>query len=67
MNVKEYRYGNAIVRIYRPELSKNDQIKQERNVLIALEQFGKAMEENQNGNFNKSRSIKKKRVLDRQT
>lgn len=67
MNVKEYRYGNAIIRIYRPELSKNDQIKQERNVLIALEQFGKAMEENQNGNFNKSRSIKKKRVLDRQT
>ena len=45
MDVKEYQYGNAIIKIYRPELTKKERNEQEKKILIALQQVGKAMKE----------------------
>lgn len=45
MNTKKYTYGNAIIVVHRPELTEAEQAKQERHIEIALQQFGKAMQE----------------------
>lgn len=47
MIIKEYTYGNATIVIYRPELSDKDLKKQEQNILIALQQIGKELKENE--------------------
>lgn len=60
MGAREYRYGNAIVRVSRPELAENERLICEKNILMALQIMGKAMKENENGNGNKSRNFKKK-------
>ena len=53
MTVREYTYGNAIIVIYRPELSDKERKKREERLLIALEQYGKEVKENENnGNTN---------------
>lgn len=52
MNAKEYQYGNAIIRIYRPDLSGKEQQRQERIIETALQYIGKEIKENQNGNSN---------------
>ena len=59
MTTREYQYGNATIKMYRPELTKQQQIKQERNILIAIQQIGKEMKENEHGNSNTSRNIRK--------
>ena len=38
-----YTYGNAIIHVYRPELTEEERAKREANLLTALEQFGKAV------------------------
>jgi len=43
--IKEYQHGNAIIRVTRPDLTEAEQAKQESYISIALQQFGKAMEE----------------------
>lgn len=40
----ELQFGNAIIKIYRPTLTAEEQKKRERNVLIALQQVGQSME-----------------------
>ena len=47
MVVKEYTYGNATITLYRPKLSDKDLKKQEQNILIALQQIGKELKENE--------------------
>jgi hypothetical protein len=61
MTVREYTYGNAIIAIYRPELSEKELKRREERLLIALEQYGKEVKENEkNGNTNKSRNFRSK-------
>lgn len=43
--VNEYKIGNAIVCVTRPELTEAEQAKRERAILIAMQQYGKAMKE----------------------
>jgi len=43
--VQELRYGNAIICIYRPELTEEERKKRETRLAIALQQFGKEMYE----------------------
>lgn len=43
--MKEYVRGNAIIKVYRPDLSKEERKKREQTILIALQQVGKAMED----------------------
>lgn len=50
MIVKEYTYGNAIIKVYRPELTELEYEKVEKQILIGLQQIGKEMKENQHGN-----------------
>lgn len=38
-----YQVGNAEVVVYRPELTEEERAKRERQIVIALNQFGKAM------------------------
>lgn len=38
----EYKIGNAIVCITRPELSEKERTRRENRILVALEQYGKA-------------------------
>lgn len=45
MNTKQYTYGNAIIIVRRPELTETEQAKQERHIEIALQQFGKVMQQ----------------------
>lgn len=52
MIIREYRYGNAIIKITRPELSDKEAKEKEKRLLIELQIFGKAMEENKYGNGN---------------
>ena len=47
MIVREYTYGNAMITVYRPELTDKDLKKQEQNILIALQQIGKELKENE--------------------
>ena len=54
MTVREYTYGNASIVVYRPDLSKEELGRVERQILIGLQQIGKEMKENQNGNSRKS-------------
>lgn len=44
--MKEYTIGNAIVCISRPELSEAERARREKQIQIALQQFGRAMQEN---------------------
>lgn len=60
MGAREYQYGNAIIRVSRPDLTENERVVCEKNILIALQIMGKEMKENENGNGNKSRNFKKK-------
>lgn len=43
--MKQYILGNAVVVVHRPELSAEDQKKQEGRILTVLQQFGKAMQD----------------------
>ena len=54
MIVRDYTYGNAIITVYRPELSEKELKKIEEHIIISLQQIGKEMKENQNGNSSKS-------------
>lgn len=45
MDAREYQYGNVTIRISRPELTKAEQIAQEKKILTALQQIGKEMKE----------------------
>lgn len=45
MTTTEIKIGNAIVCITRPELSDAERAKRERQIQIALQQFGRAMHE----------------------
>lgn len=54
MIVREYIHGNAIITVYRPELTEKERKKIEGQILISLQQIGKEMKENQNGNGSKS-------------
>lgn len=56
--VKEYTYGNATIMIYRPELTDREYERVEKQILIGLQQIGKEMKENQNGNSSKSRNFR---------
>ena len=54
MSTREYAYGNSIVVVYRPELTDREYERVEKQILIGLQQIGKEMKENQNGNSSKS-------------
>lgn len=41
--MKEYRHGNVVLKIYRPELSDSERAKREQQILNTLQQYGKAM------------------------
>lgn len=41
----EYIRGNAVIRVHRPELSPEKEKKQEQQIMLALQQFGKAMQD----------------------
>lgn len=41
--MKEIQYGNAIIKIHRPVLTEEEQARQERQLEIALQLFGKEM------------------------
>lgn len=56
--VREYIYGNAIITVYRPELTKEELKKVEKQVLVGLQQIGKELEENRNGNSSKSTNFR---------
>ena len=62
MIVNEYRYGNAVITVYRPELDEKERASRERKILAALQQVGKLMVEGEssNGNGCTSRDICKK-------
>lgn len=45
MTTREYTIGNCIVCVTRPELSEAERTKRERQIQIALQQFGRAMQE----------------------
>ena len=42
---KELNHGNAEIRIYRPELSKEERAKSEINIAAALQQYGRQIYE----------------------
>ena len=56
--VREYIYGNAIITVYRPELTEEEHRKIEKQILVGLQQIGKELEENQNGNSSKSANFR---------
>lgn len=41
MKVKTYEIGNAIVKVYRPDLDEKEEAKVHRDICIALQQYGK--------------------------
>ena len=45
MTTNVYQHGNAVIKVYRPSLGQEEQDKQEKKILIAMQQFGKEMEE----------------------
>ena len=45
MKTKKLTYGNAIIFVHRPELTEAEKAKREKHIEIALQQFGKAMQE----------------------
>lgn len=45
----EYKFGNAIIVVSRPKLTEKEKAKREGNVLLALQQFGKAMQKERVG------------------
>lgn len=45
MATREYTIGNCIVCVTRPELSDEERAKRERQIQIALQQYGRAMQE----------------------
>ena len=59
MIVNEYQYGNAVIKIYRPQLAEEERVSRERKILVALQQVGKLIVEGEhsNGNSNSSGDI----------
>lgn len=47
MVVKEYTYGNAMIVVYRPELTEKELKKIEEHILISLQHIGKELKENE--------------------
>lgn len=45
MAVTQYTFGNAIIEVHRPELTAEERARREAQILIALQQYGKAMVE----------------------
>lgn len=43
MNVTEYQYGNAIIKVYRPKLTQGERESREIRVKNALHEFGKTL------------------------
>lgn len=43
--MKKYIHGNAVICVTRPELSAEEQKKQEGRIMTALQQFGRAMQD----------------------
>lgn len=42
---REYTYGNSVIKITRPVLTETERAKMEGRISIALQQFGKAMQD----------------------
>ena len=47
MIVRDYTYGNAIITVYRPELSEKELKKIEEQISISLQHIGKELKENE--------------------
>ena len=47
MIVRDYTYGNAIITVYRPELSEKELKKIEELISISLQHIGKELKENE--------------------
>ena len=47
MIVNEYKHGNVTIVVYRPELDEQEFKKQQDRILVALQQFGKEVKENE--------------------
>lgn len=47
MTTREFEYGNAIIVVHRPDLSDKEQQKLENQILLAIQQIGKEMKENE--------------------
>jgi hypothetical protein len=45
--MREYTYGNALIAIYRPELTEQELKKVEDRILIGMQQIGKELKENE--------------------
>lgn len=44
--MQEYiKHGNALIKVFRPVLTEEEQKKRENQIQIALQQFGKAMQD----------------------
>ena len=43
--MNQITYGNAIIVVHRPELSESEQAKCEKHISIALQQFGRAVQD----------------------
>lgn len=55
--MKEYRVGNAVVCVTRPELSDKERAKRERALLIALEQYGKLIEKEKSNDLSRQNQV----------
>jgi hypothetical protein len=47
MIVREYTYGNAVITVYRPELTEYKLKEVEKQIVISLQQIGKELKENE--------------------
>lgn len=45
--VREYTYGNALITVYRPDLTESELKKVEAQILVGLHQIGKELKENE--------------------
>jgi len=48
MKTHEYRHGNAIIRVHRPELTAEEKNRRTQAVETALQRFGKVMKKREN-------------------
>lgn len=45
----EYHHGNAVIRVYRPNLTGEERAKRESNIAVVLQQYGKLIQTNKRG------------------
>lgn len=61
MNTKEYTYGNALIRIHRPNLTNDERARVEQHMQNTLNLYGRLIidaKEKNNGNKNTSRDFR---------